>query len=232
MDFSLRQQAARELCVLAVLTSGFLAFFPQRPALVDLVLALLAVSLVLLTAKNTRRAIWDALPVEAPSSRWVSCTGWTLLLTTAALAVFLVIGIRIAYNAAGQPALLYRILHPNIPIAVLLYIPWALLQQTLFLFYLLGRLTVILPSVSPSGLAVLNGLAFGLVHLPDPWLVLLGWIGGAVWSRMYLRYRLLWPLVLSHAIVGATFFYWVYAYDLAGAWLVMLGHASLPELIT
>lgn len=226
VDFSLRQQAARELLILAILTSAFLALFPRRPVFIDLALALLAVSLVLLTARHTRRAIWGKYPVEATSRRWTTCAGLTLILTAAALTVFLVIGVSIAYTAAGWAAVKYRILHPSIPIAVLLYIPWALLQQTLFLFYLLGRLTLVLPSVPSSGVAVINGLAFGLVHLPDPWLMTLGWAGGTVWSALYLRYRLLWPLAISHAVVGTTFFYWVYAYDLAGAWMVMLDMSS------
>jgi hypothetical protein len=139
------------------------------------------------------------------------------------MGLFLLVGAIIAYQAAGWPAVRYRIVHPRIPTAVALYFPWALLQQTLFLFYLLGRVRVLLPSLSPLGHSAFNGLAFGLVHVPDLWIAVLAWLGGTVWSVLYLRYRLLWPLALSHALPGTTFYYWVYAQDLAGSWMSVLG---------
>ena len=33
----------------------------------------------------------------------------------------------------------------------------------------------------------------------------------------------LWPLADSHAVIGTTFYYWVYGYDLAGRWSAFLG---------
>ena len=116
-----------------------------------------------------------------------------------------------------------RILHPYIPTAILLYLPWALLQQTLFQFYLLGRMCTLCPSLHPLAQSLLNGLIFGAVHITDIGVVLLAVLGGTLWSFLYLRYRRLWPLAVSHAVIGTTFYYWVYGYDLAGRWSAFLG---------
>ncbi|MER3424358.1 MAG: hypothetical protein C4293_15200, partial [Nitrospiraceae bacterium] len=65
---------------------------------------------------------------------------------------------------------------------------------------------------------MINGLAFALVHAPDFWVSVMTALGGTAWSVLYLRYRLLWPLALSHALVGSTFYDWVYGRNLAGEW--------------
>lgn len=222
IEVTLQQRVARELFILAMLSAGFLTVFPRRPIVVDMGLALFALSVILVTANHTRSAIWGPLPVEGTASCWRRCARSTLLLTALAATVFLIVGAIIAYQAAGWVAVRYRILHPRLPTAVALYFPWAFLQQAVFLFYLLGRVRVLLPSLPPLGQSALNGLAFGLVHVPDLWVALLASLGGTVWSALYLRYRLLWPLALSHALLGTTFYYWVYAHDLAGTWIAVL----------
>ena len=219
VGLNLRQRVARELLVLAALSTGFLVLFPRRPIAVDMGLGLFALGLVLLTAKYTRSAIWGPVPVEINGSRWQRCVAGTMIPTALAMSLFLLVGAIIAYQAAGWAAVGYRIFHPRIPTAVTLYFPWALLQQTLFQFYLLGRLRVLWPSLDPLSQSALGGLAFGLVHATDLWIAAMTWLGGTVWSFLYLRYRLLWPLALSHALLGTTFYYWVYAQDLAGQWM-------------
>ena len=128
------------------------------------------------------------------------------------------IGAAIGYRGADWPGVRARICHPYIPTAVLLYVPWALLQQTLFQFYLLGRVRTLCPSFHPLSLSALNGLIFGLVHATDVWIALPAALGGILWSFLYLRYRRLWPLAVSHALIGTTFYYWVYGLDLASRW--------------
>jgi hypothetical protein len=51
------------------------------------------------------------------------------------------------------------------------YLPWALLQQTLFQFHLLGRLRVLFPFASPVLLSVVDGVLYGMTHLPSGWLL-------------------------------------------------------------
>jgi len=216
---SLRQRVARELLILAALSTAFIMLFPRRPIGVDMGLGLFALALVLLTAKHTRAAIWGPVPGDIKGARWQRCVASTMVPTALAMSLFLLIGGIIAYQAAGWSAVGYRILNPRILTAVTLYFPWALLQQTLFQFYLLGRMRALWPSLSPLSQSALNGVAFGLVHAAEPWIAVMAWMGGTVWSALYLRYRLLWPLALSHALLGTTLYYWVYARDLGGQWM-------------
>jgi hypothetical protein len=218
-----RRRAAVELLVLAVLSSGFLALFPQRPVLADLGLALLAVSLVLLNARYSRTRVWEQWPREKEQTERWRCILATMILTAAGIALFLSVGIKIGYQGADWPGAAARILHPNIPVALLLYLPWALLQQTLFQFYLLGRVRTLTPSLHPLAQSTVNGLIFGAVHGTDIWIVLAAALGGTLWSLLYLRYRRLWPLAVSQAMLGTTFYYWVYGYDLGSRWSAFLG---------
>ena len=217
-----RRMAAGELAALGTLSAGFLLLFPHRPILVDVGLAVCALGLILLNAGYTKAAIWDRFPLEVERSRWQRCVASTMILTVPALILFLGLGMYIGYERGGQAGIEMRLLHPRIPMAIALYFPWALVQQTLFQFYLLGRLRVLWPSLPPRTHAALNGLAFGLVHAPDLWIAAMTWLGGTVWSFLYLRYRLLWPLALSHALLGTTFYYWVYGQDLMGDWVRVL----------
>ena len=84
------------------------------------------------------------------------------------------------------------------------------------------RLRTLFPSLHPFFQSALNGLIFGAVHGTDIRIAVLTALGGTLWSVLYLRYRLLWPLAVSHALLGATFYYWVYGYDLASRWSVLL----------
>lgn len=218
-----RRRAAVELLILGVLSSGFLVLFPRRPIFVDLGLALFALGLVLLNANYTRAQFWGQGPVEVGRAGWRRCVLVTMTLTVLVILVLFLVGVVIGYQGAGWPGVKARILHPYIPTAVLLYLPWALIQQTLFQFYLLGRVRALCPSLHPLEQSALNGLIFGAVHSTDIWIVLLAALGGTLWSFLYLRYRRLWPLTVSHALVGTTFYYWVYGYDLASRWSAFLG---------
>lgn len=86
----------------------------------------------------------------------------------------------------------------------------------------IGRIRVLLPSLPQPYVAALNGLAFALTHVSNPWIAAMAGIGGAFWSALYLRCRLLWPLAISHALVAVTFFYWVYGRDVAAQWKYLL----------
>jgi membrane protease YdiL (CAAX protease family) len=218
-----QRRAAFELLIVGLLSIAFLALFPQRHISVDFVLALLASALVFLNARYTSTHIWGLVPLEAGRTDWWLGVLVTMALTILVVLVFLLIGVAIGYEGADWPGAKARILHPYIPTALLLYLPWALLQQTLFQFYLLGRVCTLCPSLSPLAQSLLNGLVFGAVHTTDIWIAILTTLGGTLWSVLYLRYRRLWPLVLSHALIGTTFYYWVYGYDLASRWRVLIG---------
>jgi membrane protease YdiL (CAAX protease family) len=92
------------------------------------------------------------------------------------------------------------------------------MQQTLFQFYLLGRLLVLFPKNKPAWPVVITGLGFSLVHLPDVWTTLVTALAGVAWTYIYYRYRCLLPLAISHAALGTAFYYWICNHDLAQEW--------------
>src|SRR5262245_54020602 len=123
-----RRRAAIELLILGLLATGFLALFPRRPISVDLVLALIALALVLLNACYSRTHIWGLLPRQVEHTDWRPGVFVTMALTGLVVLVFLLIGVAIGYQGADWPGAKARILHPYLPTAILLYLPWALMQ--------------------------------------------------------------------------------------------------------
>ncbi|MGH7324489.1 MAG: CPBP family intramembrane glutamic endopeptidase [Candidatus Rokuibacteriota bacterium] len=206
---SIRRRVAVELVALAVLTLGYLVVLPRRPVGLDAGLALFALALVGLTARETRRRIWGPPPGSTRERLRHSATHM-LVGTAAVMLLFAVVG-----ALAGGCSLL----RPTLAVGLVLFVPWALAQQTLFQFYLLGRLRALLPRASPVTLAILNGILYGLVHLPEWDVTLLTMVGGSVWSWYYLRDRCLTPIALSHAALGTVYFSWVRCRDLAVEWL-------------
>ncbi|MDA2910332.1 CPBP family glutamic-type intramembrane protease [Nitrospiraceae bacterium AH_259_D15_M11_P09] len=186
--------------------------------MVDVILALCALGLVGLNARYTREVIWARFPRGPSSGGLKQCMWATMAITFSVVLVFFIVGIVIGYGNGGWKAVVDRVLNWKLLVAICVYLPWALLQQTLFQFYLLGRVRALFPTVHPIGAATLNGVAYALVHLPDLWITMVTAFGGTFWSYMYNQYRLLLPLALSHAVLGSTFYYWAYGRDLAEAW--------------
>jgi membrane protease YdiL (CAAX protease family) len=191
-----------ELGVLAAATGVFLCLWPDRPPGVDPALAVAGLGLAALAGRRARRPgsrPTDASPLTRlgrASVRMAWFTGPGLLLFAASGA------------GAGR-----EILPARFFVLMLVFVPWALVQQTLFQVYLLGRLGALLPAASPLVLAGLNGLLFGAVHIPDWDVVLLTAPAGAAWSLAYLCDRSLPPLALSHALLGSAYFGWVRGSD-------------------
>jgi membrane protease YdiL (CAAX protease family) len=79
------------------------------------------------------------------------------------------------------------------------------------------RLRVLLPSLPPLGLAAVNGLVFGAVHLPSWELAVATAVAGTVWSQAYQRDRVLLPIAFSHALLGTAYFAWVLHSGFVGA---------------
>jgi hypothetical protein len=75
------------------------------------------------------------------------------------------------------------LLKPTLLAAVVLFVPWALLQQALFQFYLLGRVRALLASAPGLLVAAVNGLFFGAVHLPKGDLTLVTIVAGSARPR-------------------------------------------------
>jgi hypothetical protein len=220
MGQSLKQRILTELFVLGVLTTVFLVVFPKRPIYLDVFLALFALGLIASNARFTRNSVWAQFPPEQDLQTRVRRSYFLAsVVTIPILLAFVAIGLALGYRQSGWDGAWARFLNYHLPIAFALYLPWALLQQFLFQFYLLGRLLTLFPA--PVSV-VATGMAYSLVHLPDLNVALATAAAGIFWSFLYRRYRILLPLGLSHALLGSTFYYWVYGHDLFMVWKEVL----------
>jgi len=200
-DHSLRRRFLIELLMLLVLTPLFLAVMPHK-MIVFAPAALIFLVYVLIDARFTQPRIWQqrtALPGDLKKA-----LQGTALMTLPPFFLMLGLGTYLDHHILGA----------NLLKGFALYLVWALVQQTLFQVYLLGRLHVLFPRINDSGLAAMNGLAYALVHLPYLWVTLGTLPLGILWTFLFIRYRKLWPLALSHAMLATAFYYWVMNRDL------------------
>lgn len=215
----LRRRAAIELGTLGSATTLFLALFPDRPLCNDMALALLALGLVGLSARETRQRFWG--PVE---ESWVVrfCRSSALVLGLG-LPVALAFGAHavMGLHQRSAGAVLSRLFGQGFWGTIAVFVPWALVQQTLFQFYLLGRLLALVPQAAPLIPVVLTGVAYGAVHLPDRELAVLTAAAGIVWSYAYQRDRVLLPVALAHALLGTTYFTWLRGREISLPLLVL-----------
>jgi membrane protease YdiL (CAAX protease family) len=213
---TVRQKVALELGVLALLSTIFLLLFPRRNPWVDVVLAVFALLCIVATARYTKNVIWSTSPPA--ESKYEDCLKVTLWITVPTALIFFLIGGILAYRQGGWPIVAERIFNWKILVVFIAYTAWAFIQQTLFQFYLLGRLLALFPKSQLMWPILITGVSFSLVHLPDIWTMLVTAIAGPIWTLIYYRYRRLLPLAISHAALGTAFYYGVCGHNLAQEW--------------
>ena len=209
VSVALRRRFTLELGALAVLTPLFLHFAPHNFGL-QATVAVLFFGTIAINAIKQKERIWPRPTLEW-HERLYRSTAVMLAVTVPTVLAFYAWCVWTGHHVS----------YVNLLLAFCLYFPWALLQQSIFMIYLLGRLRVVFSWASPLVLAGLNGTAYGLVHLPNTTLAAVTIVAGMVWTYAYLRDRQLLPIVLSHAILGSTFYYFVGARDLYQDWLAL-----------
>jgi membrane protease YdiL (CAAX protease family) len=122
--------------------------------------------------------------------------------------------------AAGLLLLLGRLSGHPVPVhaaaVVILYLPWALVQQVALQGILLRGLERLLP---PAAAVVGAALLFSGAHLPDLKLCALTFAGAVGWTVLFRLRRTVWPLVLSHAVLGTL------------TYIAVLGRDPWPDVL-
>ncbi len=228
---ALRARLAIELGVILALTGIFLyvtTTLKIRSTPLYVGMALIGFAMIGLNRKETAERIWG--PPDYPEfDRLRRAAVNVSLFTVPTILLFLILGIVGRYQnwlwfATMKPTPMFS---PNFFLALAVYIPWAMLQQTLFQFYLLGRFRALMPFASPIFLSTVNGILYGLVHLGPSWsevgVTVVTILGGVFWSYSYYRDRYVLPIAVSHAVLGCTFYYWIYGRDLVQEMLEKFG---------
>jgi membrane protease YdiL (CAAX protease family) len=208
-----RSWVAIELAGLSVAALVFVGTVRVRPPYLDFALAGAAVALIALSARRSTR-LWQAASAPRLANAreaWLA----SIAFTAVALVALGALGALGTFDASGS-SLIERVGNWHILIAVALYFPWALLQQYIFQFFLLGRL---LHVIGAPPAIVLTALAFSCVHFPRWPVMAVVAVAGAVWALIYYRHRTLLPLAASHAVLGSALHYWVFGNDLLNRWL-------------
>jgi membrane protease YdiL (CAAX protease family) len=76
---------------------------------------------------------------------------------------------------------------------------WGFVQQYVLQSFVNRRAQVIW---GPGPMSILlTGLTFSLLHLPNPWLMVVTLIGGVIWAAVYQRAPNLFALAISHSVM-------------------------------
>lgn len=91
--------------------------------------------------------------------------------------------------------------HPNRNLAFQLAIGfvWGLVQQYALQGFINRRAMIAMGRGWASVIVV--AAIFGVLHLPNPWIVLITLVGGAVWAAVYQRAPNLFALAISHSVM-------------------------------
>jgi membrane protease YdiL (CAAX protease family) len=208
-----------ELLVVGALAAWFVGTFTERPSYVDMSAAFLAVGLIALGGRRSA-GLWllhQPALTENRKRRLAEASRAVMGFTIPVVLLFLLGGLALGYSEGGAAGAAARVANWHLLAAVCLYFPWALLQQFIFQFYLLGRLLTLLPAWAAL---TATALAFSAVHFPRAPVMAATAVAGFVWALNYRKHRSLLPLAVSHALLGATMHYWIFGNDLFDRWLL------------
>jgi hypothetical protein len=186
----------------------FVAARGRRRDLVELAIAYGLILLVVWTPRPWQSLLWWDAAAAVAIIVLISFDGVEAMGLRSAnlLRSLWVVGMALAAAAAAvlAAARLHTLHLPASPVSILerfwAYALWAFAQQFLLQCFFLKRLLRLLPSAKSAALAA--AVLFAIAHLPNPILTSVTLFWGFAACLIFLRYRNLYPLAVTHAIFG------------------------------
>jgi membrane protease YdiL (CAAX protease family) len=178
--------------------------------LLELSIGYALIMLVIWTPRPWQRLFYCSAIIYIAFVLWTSFRSVQAmgLRTTNLLRSLWIVGVTILMAAiAITLAIRFHTLHPlDAPIAFLKrywgYALWSFLQQVLLKDFFLRRLLRLIPNPHTAVLA--TATIFAIAHIPSPVLTIVTFSLGLTACLLFLRYRNLYSLAISHAILGIT----------------------------
>lgn len=92
-------------------------------------------------------------------------------------------------------------------IAICIYPIWGFLQQFIVMRFVAVNLQTF--NMSKPAIILITALAFGAVHIPVWPLFGATFLIGLPFTALYIKYKNLWPLGITHGVLGAFFYFYV-----------------------
>ncbi|MGP8259177.1 MAG: type II CAAX prenyl endopeptidase Rce1 family protein [Acidobacteriaceae bacterium] len=182
----------------------------KRRDLAELCVGYALILIVIWTPRPWQRPLYIATAIFLAAVLILSFTGWKQMgLQKANLArSSWVVGVALlgAAIAIVLAARMNTLQWPGGPMPFLRrylgYAIWSVLQQVLLQVFFLARLMRLLRG--PASAVLAAAAIFSLAHLPNPILTVSAFLWGLAACLLFLRYRNLYPLAITHAILGIT----------------------------
>jgi hypothetical protein len=197
-SISMTSQEVVELCGFSLTLLGYVCL-PKPGFVVVAVSSWAAYVLYCRHFHRSRLSEWGFL--VTPSLH--TCSFVCLLLNFVAVQVMLVFR---SAKGDSPPVHLWHML-----IALLLYPLWGIAQQFFMQSILASRLAA--ESHSRVLVTVVASAVFGLLHWPNSVLVAATFVFNLFATPLFLKFRSIWPIGVSHGVVGTLFYYLVLDQD-------------------
>src|SRR5581483_68372 len=120
-------------------------------------------------------------------------------LLLAPMIIVAVISLVIGFMSGARPDFFRWPSERSLAAQLLLAFGWGFAQQAVLRAYVNRRAQIVWGRGMMS--VILTAVVFAMLHLPNPWLMVLTAIGGLVWAAVYQRAPNLFALAISHSLM-------------------------------